>query len=81
MVLQILQYLLDIAYARKFNKPSRIYCMYLSNIFRGKKISPPTKLLRSCFYELPCLYMYAEYHKSGNFRCKNIFVVNGSYKN
>ena len=21
------------------------------------------------------------YHKSGNFRCKNIFVVNGGYKN
>ena len=27
------------------------------------------------------MYMYSTYRKSGNFCCKNIFVVDGSYEN
>ena len=27
------------------------------------------------------MYMYSTYRKSGNFRCKNIFVVDGGYEN
>ena len=57
------------------DKPTEFSCRYASK----SGINPMMKIVGTSHLEAT-LYIIDQYRKSGNFRCKNSFLVNGSYE-